>query len=113
MHRIGRTGRGSDTGESYTFFGDSDGKHARELCEVLRDAKQEVPDQLQALVRGGRGGGNSRFGGGGRGGRFGGGGGGRFGGGGGGRFGGNGGGRGGGGRFGGGNGGGRGGGFRR
>ncbi len=69
VHRIGRTGRAGATGESYTFLTYDDAKHARELIQLMRDAGQVVPPELQALMtmapRGG--GGRSRYGGGGRG----------------------------------------------
>jgi len=103
VHRIGRTGRAGAKGTAYTFFTQGDRKCARQLVEVLKKAEQEVPAELQGMVRFGGGGGR-----GGRGGRSGGR---RYGGGRGGRGGymsggGRGGGRGGGGRFGGGGGGG-------
>jgi ATP-dependent RNA helicase DDX5/DBP2 len=47
IHRIGRTGRASNAGKSYTFFTVDDGKHARELTEVLNEAKQKIPKSLQ------------------------------------------------------------------
>ena len=34
IHRIGRTGRAGNTGESYTFLTEQDGKHARDLMTV-------------------------------------------------------------------------------
>ena len=101
MHRIGRTGRAGAKGTSYSFMTQDRAKLARELVQVMREAKQEIPPQIQELAHSARGSGGSRYGrgygyGGGRGGgrRFGGGGGGgrRFGGGGGGGYGGGGGG---------------------
>ncbi|KAK9819794.1 hypothetical protein WJX72_002458 [[Myrmecia] bisecta] len=88
IHRIGRTGRAGATGEAYTFFTSQDGKYAKELIRVLREAGQQVPPALEAMsgFGGFGGGGRSRYGppgGGFGGGGFGGGGGGRFGGGGG------------------------------
>ncbi len=104
IHRIGRTGRKDNTGTAYTLFTTGNAPKARDLINVLTEAKQVVNPKLQELAHssgfnkragGGRGGG-SRYGG--HGGRMGGGGpgGGRYGGGGGpgGRFGGGGGGRG-------------------
>ena len=68
VHRIGRTGRAGATGESYTFMTYADSKHARELMQLLSDAGQVVPPELQQMAmsapRGG-GGGRGRFGGGG------------------------------------------------
>lgn len=46
VHRIGRTGRGGKTGKSITFFTDMDKAHAGELIRVLKDADQQVPDEL-------------------------------------------------------------------
>lgn len=114
VHRIGRTGRAGAKGKAYTFFTKGDRKSASQLVEVLNKSEQEVPAELQSMVRpsrfggggggrGGRGGGRGYGGGRGGGGRGrgymgGGGGGGSFGRGGGGRGGGGFGGRGGGGR---------------
>ncbi|KAJ8594498.1 DEAD-domain-containing protein [Rhizopogon salebrosus TDB-379] len=84
IHRIGRTGRAGMKGTSYTYFTTDNSKSARELIAILREAKANVPPQLEEMAMySGGGGGRSRYGGGGRG-RGGGGGGGRFGGGGGG-----------------------------
>lgn len=76
VHRIGRTGRAGSKGIAYTFFTQGDRKCATQLVEVLTKADQEVPPELQAMVRprfggGGRGRGGRGFGGGrgGRGGR--------------------------------------------
>jgi ATP-dependent RNA helicase DDX5/DBP2 len=78
IHRIGRTGRAGATGVAHTLFTKQDGRYAKELCSILKDADQEVPDALQDLARqgghgggggyGGRGGGRAGRGGGGRGG---------------------------------------------
>merc|ERR1712238_515565 len=68
VHRIGRTGRAGAKGVSYTFFTPGDRKCAYKLVEVMTKAEQEIPPELQAMVRsrfGGRGGGRGR----GRGGR--------------------------------------------
>ncbi|WIA12214.1 hypothetical protein OEZ85_012283 [Tetradesmus obliquus] len=67
IHRIGRTGRAGATGEAYTLFTSSDGKYARELCQVLEEAGQNVPQPLAEMSRFGGGGGRntSRWGGGG------------------------------------------------
>lgn len=72
IHRIGRTGRAGAKGSSYTFFTRNNAQQAKELVQILADAKQEVPEELQALVqhRGGGGGGGFRRGGGGGGGGF-------------------------------------------
>ncbi|KAH0584943.1 ATP-dependent RNA helicase dbp2 [Termitomyces sp. 'cryptogamus'] len=87
IHRIGRTGRAGSKGTSYTYFTTDNAKSARELVNILREAKAVVPPQLEemAMYGGGGGGGRGRYGGG-RG-RNGGGGGGRWGGGGGGGYG--------------------------
>lgn len=77
VHRIGRTGRGGASGEAYTLFCPPELQNtnnlARELAGIMRDANQEVPEQLQRLASGGGGYGGGRGGyGGGRGGGFGG-----------------------------------------
>lgn len=46
VHRIGRTGRAGKSGISYTFFQPSDKSHAGELQQVMRQADQDVPDEL-------------------------------------------------------------------
>lgn len=46
VHRIGRTGRAGKTGESYTFFQPLDKSHAGELQQVMRQAGQEIPEEL-------------------------------------------------------------------
>eukprot|EP00392_Amoebophrya_sp_AT5.2_P011264 g11339.t1 len=85
VHRIGRTGRAGTFGSSYSFFVATDLKNANrsayELCNMLRKAEQEVPEELEILggkgggFGGGKGKGKGRFGGGGKGkGKFGGGG---------------------------------------
>ena len=71
IHQIGRTGRAGRKGVAITFFTSDDAKSSRELVNILREATQEVPPELQEMARfsgGGRGGGYGR-GGRGRGGR--------------------------------------------
>lgn len=47
VHRIGRTGRAGKTGTAVTFFvGNNDKPRAGELINVLREAKQSVPEEL-------------------------------------------------------------------
>merc|ERR1711988_1867303 len=53
IHRVGRTGRAGATGSSYTFFTTSKAKHATELINVLREANQPVPEELERLGEGG------------------------------------------------------------
>jgi len=72
IHRIGRTGRAGNKGVSVTFFSLDNAKSARELVKILKDAGEDVPEDLQimATVGGGfgrrGGGGRKRYGGGGR-----------------------------------------------
>lgn len=76
VHRIGRTGRRDKTGTAYTLFTPGNSVKAKDLIDVLTEAKQVVNPKLQEMAqcsgfnrRADRGGG-SRFGGGSGGGRF-------------------------------------------
>ena len=65
IHQIGRTGRAGRKGVAITFFTSDDAKSSRELVNILREANQEVPPELQEMARftgGGRGGGYGRGG---------------------------------------------------
>merc|ERR1719216_809076 len=68
IHRIGRTGRKGNTGTAYTLFSPKNGAKAKDLVDVLTEAKQTVNPKLNELSvtgafraraygRGGRGGG--------------------------------------------------------
>lgn len=46
VHRIGRTGRGGLSGVAITFFTKEDKAHSGTLINVLKQAKQEVPEEL-------------------------------------------------------------------
>jgi len=46
VHRIGRTGRAGKLGISHTFFTLHDKSHAGALVNVLREANQNVPEEL-------------------------------------------------------------------
>ncbi|KAJ3014001.1 hypothetical protein HKX48_005413, partial [Thoreauomyces humboldtii] len=78
VHRIGRTARGADTvGTAYTFFSrgsKQDRGSARELVDLMKEAKQVVSSELEQMAlrggsKGSSGGGRWGGGGGGRGGR--------------------------------------------
>ncbi|KAK4055323.1 ATP-dependent RNA helicase ded1 [Microbotryomycetes sp. JL201] len=70
VHRIGRTGRAGNTGSATAFFNRGNRNICRDLVELLREAKQEVPAWLESVMReGGFSGGGGRGGGRGRGGR--------------------------------------------
>lgn len=43
VHRIGRTGRMGNLGVATSFFNDSNSSLARDLVELLVEAKQDVP----------------------------------------------------------------------
>ena len=63
VHRIGRTGRAGAKGVAVTLFTADNSGRARDLVAILKEAKQDVPADLQAMARyGGGGGGNSRYG---------------------------------------------------
>ncbi|XP_020089239.1 DEAD-box ATP-dependent RNA helicase 52C-like [Ananas comosus] len=46
VHRIGRTGRAGKSGLATAFFTDSNQPLAKALADLMREAKQEVPDWL-------------------------------------------------------------------
>ncbi|XP_026323370.1 putative ATP-dependent RNA helicase Pl10 isoform X2 [Hyposmocoma kahamanoa] len=74
VHRIGRTGRMGNLGVATSFFNDNNRGLARDLVELLVEAKQDVPNWLTDTAADGRLGGGGRRTGGSRssGGRFGG-----------------------------------------
>ncbi|XP_059049145.1 putative ATP-dependent RNA helicase Pl10 isoform X2 [Achroia grisella] len=75
VHRIGRTGRMGNLGVATSFFNDTNRGLARDLVELLVEAKQDVPNWLTSTAADGRlGGGGRRAGSRSGGGRFGGGG---------------------------------------
>jgi len=51
IHRIGRTGRASKKGNSLTYMTPEDGKVAGKLIEILKQAEQEVPEELIKLQK--------------------------------------------------------------
>ncbi|KAB5557868.1 P-loop containing nucleoside triphosphate hydrolase protein [Coniochaeta sp. 2T2.1] len=65
IHRIGRTGRAGLTGTAITLFTTDNAKQARDLVNVLTEAKQYIDPKLQEMIRYGGGGGGGRYGGGG------------------------------------------------
>ena len=50
VHRIGRTARANKAGTAYTFFTTDNMKNARDLINVLEEAKQEVNPALAQLA---------------------------------------------------------------
>ena len=50
VHRIGRTGRQQEEGESYAFFTRNLAPLAPSLIELLREHKQEVDPHLQVVA---------------------------------------------------------------
>ena len=51
VHRVGRTGRAGASGSAYTFFTPHQSKHAKDLIDVLREANQSIPEELERLSR--------------------------------------------------------------
>lgn len=66
IHRIGRTGRAGAYGTAYTFFTMKNAHYAKDLCRILSEVGQNVPQELTALIgmggsgKGGRGGGKGK-----------------------------------------------------
>jgi superfamily II DNA/RNA helicase len=60
VHRIGRTARAKNTGTAYSFFTSSNAKQAKDLVEILREAKQEINPKLFDLMQMAKGMGNGR-----------------------------------------------------
>ena len=50
IHRIGRTARAKKTGTAYSFFTKNNAKQAKELIEIIKEAKQPVPPRLYEMV---------------------------------------------------------------
>jgi len=68
VHRIGRTGRAGNVGVATSFFTQTNRNVAAQLAELLREAKQDVPQFLESYSHshgGGRGGRRGGYGGGG------------------------------------------------
>lgn len=62
IHRIGRTGRSNSTGTSYAFFTPQNGRQAKDLINVLKEANQVVNPKLSELAdRSGNYGGRSKY----------------------------------------------------
>jgi hypothetical protein len=59
VHRIGRTGRAGAKGTSYSFFTPANGRLARDIIKVLREANQVVPPALEQISATSVGGGGS------------------------------------------------------
>ncbi|VVC90912.1 unnamed protein product [Leptidea sinapis] len=51
IHRIGRTGRSQNKGTSHTILTSDDGRNAKSLLAVLKEANQEIPQELEDLAR--------------------------------------------------------------
>merc|ERR1719427_848775 len=51
IHRIGRTGRASKKGNSLTYMTSDDARFAAKLIKILKQAEQEIPEELLQLQR--------------------------------------------------------------
>ncbi|KAI7855220.1 DEAD-domain-containing protein [Circinella umbellata] len=51
VHRVGRTGRVGNIGYATAFFNRNNKNIARELVELLKEAKQDVPQWLENIIR--------------------------------------------------------------
>lgn len=51
VHRIGRTGRAGNTGNTVAFFNRGNRGIVRDMLDLLKEAKQEVPSFLEAIAR--------------------------------------------------------------
>ena len=51
VHRIGRTGRAGAKGHSYTFFTADKSRLAKDLVNILKEANQEIPQELLEFVK--------------------------------------------------------------
>lgn len=51
VHRIGRTARAKNTGTAYSYFTSANAKQAKELIELLREAKQEIEPKLFEMMQ--------------------------------------------------------------
>ncbi|CAD6439459.1 c40c0af8-895d-4d47-a8e2-bd11b9993d1b [Sclerotinia trifoliorum] len=63
IHRIGRTGRAGQKGTAITLFTTDNQKQARDLVNVLTEAKQVIDPRLAEMTRFGGGGGGRGYGG--------------------------------------------------
>lgn len=52
VHRIGRTGRAGAKGTAYTFFTAANGRYAKDLINILKEAGQKVSPELSTMGRG-------------------------------------------------------------
>jgi superfamily II DNA/RNA helicase len=55
VHRIGRTARAAKKGTAYTLFTIKNGNKAKDLIDVLREAKQQISPKLVELMNNSRG----------------------------------------------------------
>lgn len=52
VHRIGRTGRAGSTGTAISFFTEGNKSLGAALIKIMREAKQDIPEELRRYDRG-------------------------------------------------------------
>merc|ERR1719506_2767553 len=53
VHRIGRTGRAGEKGDSYTYLFENETGPAQNILKVMKKSGQQIPRELQEICGGG------------------------------------------------------------